>query len=68
MPGLHIGQNSLVTDKAEAIEILQKYRELLSEQVNFESLILYGSCTKASSLLQSVDWRKQSQAALSALG
>ena len=33
-------------DKAEVIEILKTYKELLSKQMKFESLILFGSCTK----------------------
>ncbi|MCK4829187.1 nucleotidyltransferase domain-containing protein [bacterium] len=33
-------------DKAEVIEILKRYKELLSRQMNFESLILFGSYTK----------------------
>lgn len=33
-------------DKTEVIEILKRYKELLSKQMNFESLILFGSCTK----------------------
>jgi predicted nucleotidyltransferase len=33
-------------DRAEVIEILKRYKELLSKQMNFESSILFGSCTK----------------------
>ena len=33
-------------DKTEVIEILKRYKELLSRQMNFESLILFGSYTK----------------------
>lgn len=32
--------------KTEVIEILKRYKELLSKQMNFESLILYGSYIK----------------------
>ena len=34
-------------DKAEVVEILRRYKELLSRQMNFESLILFGSYTKS---------------------
>ena len=33
-------------EKAEVIEILKRYKELLSKHVRFESLILFGSYTK----------------------
>ncbi|MHC4352890.1 MAG: nucleotidyltransferase domain-containing protein [Planctomycetota bacterium] len=33
-------------DRAEVIQILKRYRELLSKHMNFESLILFGSYTK----------------------
>jgi len=33
-------------DKENIIEILKKYKELLSKHMNFESLILFGSYTK----------------------
>jgi predicted nucleotidyltransferase len=33
-------------DKAEVIEILKRYKELLSKHMNFDSLILFGSYTK----------------------
>ena len=33
-------------DKAEVIEILKRYKDLLSRQINFESLILFGSYTQ----------------------
>ena len=33
-------------DKTEVIEILRKYKELFSKQIHFESLILFGSCTR----------------------
>lgn len=33
-------------DKTEVIEILKRYKELLSKHINFESLILYGSYTR----------------------
>ena len=33
-------------DTKEVIEILKRYKELLSKNINFESLILFGSYTK----------------------
>lgn len=33
-------------DKAEVIELLKRFKELLSEHMHFESLILFGSYTK----------------------
>ena len=33
-------------DKKEVIEILKRYKELLSKHMQFESLILFGSYTK----------------------
>jgi predicted nucleotidyltransferase len=33
-------------DKEDVIKILKRYKELLSKQISFESLILFGSYTK----------------------
>ena len=40
-------------DKPEVIAKLQKYKQLLSQQLNFEEMILYGSYAKGTSTEES---------------